>query len=256
MRSAVVKTAAVVPKLREWKADLHLHTCLSPCAELEMVPTAIVRQAKVQGLDLVAICDHNTLANARAVAAAGARESLAVVPGIEVTTREEVHVLGLFEPEMDLEGFQALVEQNLSGENDDEAFGLQVVVDEWDEPVAIETSLLIGATSLTLEETVDAIHEFGGLAVAAHIDREGFGLIGQLGFVPPGLDLDALEVSFRASHEEWHTERQDFPVITSSDAHRLDDIGRSSTSFLGSQASFEEIGLALKQEQGRKVVIG
>ena len=241
--------------LREWKADLHLHTCLSPCGELEMVPTAIVRQAKASGLDLVAICDHNTVANAGAVVRVGERESLAVIPGIEITTREEVHVLGLFESEQDLAGLESLIEESLSGENDEVAFGLQVVVDEWDEPVAIETSLLIGATSLTLEETVDAIHDFGGLAVAAHIDREGFGLIGQLGFIPPGLPLDAVEVSPRASHQEWDREWSDFPVITSSDAHCLEDIGRSTTAFLAREATLEEIGKALKQEQGRKVVV-
>ena len=256
MTDTSMNPVAVVPGLREWKADLHLHTCLSPCGELEMVPTAIVRQAKAQGLDLVAICDHNTLANARAVVQVGERESIAVVPGIEITTREEVHVLGLFEPERDLEGMQALVDHSLSGENDEETFGIQVVVDEWDEPVAIETALLIGATSLTLEETVDAIHEYGGLAVAAHIDREGFGLIGQLGFVPPGLQLDALEVSPRASHQEWDREWQDFPVITSSDAHCLVDIGKSSTSFLCLEATLDEIGMSLQQEQGRRMVVG
>lgn len=220
-----------------------------------MVPTAIVRQAKSVGLDAIAVCDHNSVANALSVARVGERESLAVIPGIEITSREEVHILGLFGSARDLDDIQQLVDANLVGENDEEAFGLQVVVDEWDEPTAIETKLLIGATALRLEEVVDAIHGCGGLAIAAHIDREGFGLVGQLGFIPPRLHLDALEVSARVSHQEWVDKWPDFPVITSSDAHCLVDIGKSSTSFLAAAASLEEIGRAIARENGRKVVI-
>ena len=108
--------------------------------------------------------------------------------------------------------------------------------------------LLIGATDLTLEAAVDAIHGFGGLAVASHIDRQSFGILGQIGFIPEGLPLDALEVSPAA----LSARRDDFPVITSSDAHRLDDIGRSSTVFLLEEPSVEEIGRALRNEGGRR----
>lgn len=242
--------------MRELRADLHLHTCLSPCGGLEMVPTAIVRQAKTVGLDMVAVCDHNSVANVAAVTRVGEREQLCVIPGIEIASREEVHILGLFGPELDRVGLQRLIDDNLEGENEEDAFGLQVVVDEWDEPTDLETRLLIGATTLALEEVVAAIHAFGGLAIAAHIDREGFGLIGQLGFVPQGLPLDALEVSPRASQREWDRRwRGEFPVITSSDAHRLEEIGRSSTLLLAEEASFDEIRKALKGQDGRQVVI-
>jgi predicted metal-dependent phosphoesterase TrpH len=241
--------------MKEIRADLHLHTCLSPCGELEMVPTAIVRQVKAVGLDMIAICDHNSGENARAVIRGGERESVPVIPGIEITTREEVHILGLFRSERALIGIQTLIYNNLPGENDADFFGPQVTVDEWDEPIALNTKLLIGATALTLEEVVGAIHDFGGLAIASHIDREGFGLIGQLGFVPPGLQLDALEVSHRVSHKKWNAEWDAFTVITSSDAHCLGDIGKSPTSFLTSEASFDEIGKALAQQDGRRVVV-
>jgi predicted metal-dependent phosphoesterase TrpH len=221
-----------------------------------MVPTAIVRQAKIVGLDMVAVCDHNSVANVAAVARAGEREQLCVIPGIEIASREEVHVLGLFGPDLDRGGLQRLIDDNLEGENEEDAFGLQVVVDEWDEPTDLETRLLIGGTDLALEEVVATIHAFGGLAIAAHIDREGFGLIGQLGFVPRELPLDALEVSPRASQREWDRRwRGRFPVITSSDAHRLEEIGRSSTFLLAEEASFDEICKALKGQDGRRVVI-
>ena len=220
-----------------------------------MVPTAIIRQVKAVGLDVIAICDHNSVENTLAVAKAGERESVPVIPGVEITSREEVHILGLFGTEQDLLGIQAVIDENLTGENDEDHYGPQVVVDEWDQPIAINTKLLIGATALTLEEVVDAIHRFRGLAIASHIDREGFGIIGQLGFIPPGLPLDAVEVSARASHREWHEEWEAFPVITSSDAHRLSDIGKSSTCFLAREASLDEIRKALARQEGRGIVI-
>lgn len=241
--------------MKEIRADLHVHTSLSPCGELEMVPTAIVEQAKRVGLDMIAICDHNSLENVLAVAKAGEKESVRVIPGIEITTREEVHILGLFHNEQESAGIRSLVDENLTGENDPETFGYQVVVNERDEPVSINTKLLIGATTLSIERVVEAIHECGGTAIAAHIDREGFGIIGQLGFIPPGLKLDALEVSSRACHKEWAEEWNAFPVITSSDAHCLADIGRCSTSFLAEEASLDEIGKALAGQAGRRVLV-
>jgi PHP family Zn ribbon phosphoesterase len=241
--------------MREIKADLHVHTCLSPCGELEMVPRAIVKRVKAVGLDMIAVCDHNSGENALAVMRAAESESISVIPGMEITSCEEVHILGLFNSEEDLASIHMLIDAHLCGENDAEVFGPQVIVDERDEPIALNPKLLIGATSLNLEEVVDAIHSFGGLAVASHIDREGFGLIGQLGFVPPGLKLDALEVSRRVSHRQWAEEWSTFPVITSSDAHCLTDIGKSSTSFLGREASLDELRKALARQGGRRVVI-
>jgi predicted metal-dependent phosphoesterase TrpH len=241
--------------MREIRADLHIHTCLSPCGELEMVPTAIVRQVKALGLDMIAVCDHNSTENALAVMRAGESKSVRVIPGIEITTREEVHILGLFKQEAQLERIQRLVDENLSGENDADAFGPQVVVDQRDEPIDLNTRLLIGATDLRLSDVVDSIHDAGGIAIAAHIDREGFGLIGQLGLIPPGLKLDALEVSPRVSHKEWDEAWPAFPVITSSDAHQLSNIGKSYTSFLVEEANFEEIYKALTGQDGRRILV-
>ncbi|OHB86307.1 MAG: hypothetical protein A2V98_12940, partial [Planctomycetes bacterium RBG_16_64_12] len=217
-----------------------------------MLPTAIVKQAKALGLDMIAICDHNSAENVAAVAEAGRRESISVIPGMEITSREEVHVLGLFKTENELMDMQAVVHGSLPGENNEQAFGPQTVVDQWDRVVGVNRKLLIGATGLTLEEVVAAIHDFGGLAIASHIDRPGFGLIGQLGFVPEGLMLDAVEVSPRAAMRRW----KDFPVVTSSDAHRLEDIGKSFTRFFVEEASMEEIAKALGGEDGRRVSLG
>ena len=237
--------------MKKLRADLHIHTCLSPCADREMVPTAIIRQARAVGLDMIAVCDHNSTENVAAVAEAGRREAVSVIAGIEITSREEVHVVGLFETEEGVAGIQTLVYDNLPGTNDEAAFGPQTVVDEWDRPTGTNTRLLIGATDLTLGRIVEAIHSFGGLAIAAHGDRPSFGLVGQLGFIPEGLRLDALELSPRSPIRQW----DDFPVVTSSDAHGLKDIGRSSTSFFIEGSRFAEIGKALRGQNGRRVAL-
>jgi len=236
--------------MRKVSADLHLHTCLSPCADNQMQATAIVEQAIKVGLDMIGICDHNSAENVAALVKAGAREDLTVIPGMEVTSSEEVHILGLFDSEKDLMLLQDMVYENLPGENSEAAFGSQYVINEWNEPIEINTRLLVGATLLSVEQIVDAIHELSGLAVASHIDRERFGLIGQLGFIPDGLKLDAVEVSTSGAV----TCEYGYPVISSSDAHFLDAIGRNHSCFMVEEASFEEIGKALRQELGRRII--
>jgi len=236
--------------MRKVRADLHLHTCLSPCADTQMQATAIVEQAKKVSLDMIAICDHNSAENVAAVVKAGAREGLAVIGGMEMTSSEEVHILGLFDTQADLMRMQDMVYENLPGENSEEAFGPQLVVDECGNVTGRNRRLLIGATTLTVEQIVDAIHRWAGLAIASHIDRERFSLIGQLGFIPEGLKLDALEVSAASSAVQEYG----YPVITSSDAHFVEDIGRNPTCFMIESASLGEIRKALRRELGRRIV--
>ena len=236
--------------MRKVWADLHLHTCLSPCADMQMQATAIVEQAKKVGLDVIAICDHNSAENVAAVVKAGRREALPVIPGIEITSSEEVHILGLFRTEQDLMAVQQVVYENLPGENSEEAFGPQIIIDEWDNAVGTNNKLLIGATNLSLEKVVETIHRFSGLAIASHVDRERFSLIGQLGFIPEGLQLDAVEVS----KPDAAAKDYGYPVLCSSDAHFLDDIGKNFSCFMAEEASFEEISKALRQELGRRII--
>ena len=160
---------------RTWKADLHIHTCLSPCAEAEMTPEAIVATAASRGLDVIAICDHNSAENVRAVAAAAEGRTLTVMGGMEITSREEVHVLGLFDGSdaAALDALERIVYENLPGENDEATFGEQTVYGEDGSVVGRNTHLLIGATTLSLERVVEAIRDLGGVAIASHIDREG-----------------------------------------------------------------------------------
>ncbi|UCF09839.1 MAG: PHP domain-containing protein, partial [Candidatus Bipolaricaulota bacterium] len=148
--------------------DLHIHTCLSPCASLDMTPRKIVRRACERALGMIAVTDHNSAENAAAVMAAARDTALCVIPGLEVTTAEEAHVLGLFaELEAALSLQEIVYRHLLPGENDEDLFGMQVVANENDEVEGLNKRLLIGATSLTVNQLVEAIHEREGLAVAA-----------------------------------------------------------------------------------------
>ncbi len=236
--------------------DLHVHTCLSPCAEPEMTPRAIVRRAKEQGLDAVAICDHNSAENVGAVKKAGANLGVQVFGGMEICSSEEVHILAFFDNDEALFEMQSIVYDHLFGENDAKYFGEQLILNEYDQVVGSTPRLLIGSTTMGVSEIVETIHGLGGLAVASHVDREAFSMIGQLGFIPEGLPLDALEVSWRCADSEIGDYRKyGFEVLRSSDAHVLQDIGRSFTTFQLETAEFSEVAMALEHVGPRQISI-
>jgi len=243
--------------LRIFKADLHIHTCLSPCADLGMSPGAILEQAARQGLDLIGISDHNSCENALAVMRAGRDRDLKVLPGMEVTSKEEVHILALFDTIESALRLQETVYTHLEGENDPEAFGLQVIVDEHHDVLGFSTRLLAGATKLSVDQVVELIHSLGGLAIASHIDRETFGIIGQLGFIPEELELDALELSPNTDLEEAahrFPEYAGMAFVQSSDAHFPEDIGKVSTALLLAEPTTAEIRKAFRSEDSRRVM--
>jgi PHP family Zn ribbon phosphoesterase len=236
--------------VKEWQADLHIHTCLSPCAERGMSPAAVVRESCIRGLHVIAVCDHNSAENVKAARAAARNTGLAVLGGMEICTKEEVHVLGIFDKENALGRAQDIVYENLSGENDPETFGEQVVMNERGEVIGYNTKLLIGATSLSLAEAVRTIHDLGGIAIASHVDRPSFSVISQLGFIPADLGLDGAEVCSGVVPEM--PER--LAVIRSSDAHRPEEIGKRRTSFLLEKPAVVEIQMALHRIDGRRIL--
>lgn len=240
--------------MKEFKADLHIHTCLSPCAGLEMSPRNIVSEAKRKGLHVIGICDHNSAENVPAVAARAAPEGICVIGGMEVTSREEVHILALFDNRECLFSLQEVVYWNLHGTNDEKLYGEQVIVNEEEEVVGFSDRLLIGATDIAVGALVDLIHSLDGLAIAAHVDREGFGIIGQLGFIPPDLPLDALELADPSNRDRLPQPGR-LPLLTSSDAHELKDIGRSTTTLRMEATNLGEIRLCLSGADGRAVRI-
>ncbi|KPJ59307.1 MAG: hypothetical protein AMJ46_11745 [Latescibacteria bacterium DG_63] len=241
--------------LRTLRADLHVHTCLSPCADLEMSPRAIAEQAKIKEIDILGICDHNSAENVAALVKAAEAYKISVLPGLEITSQEEVHVLALFDELEPALRLQEIIYENLPGKNDEDAFGMQVVVNADGEVLRFSNKLLIGASTLTIEEVTETIHSLDGLAIASHIDREGFSLIGQLGFVPEHLKLDALEISPAIKYEEALAKfNPSLPVTCSSDAHFLKDIGTGFTSFRIEGATTQEIRKALLGQDGREVI--
>lgn len=237
--------------MRGYRADLHIHTCLSPCAELEMMPSAIVEAAARKHLDLIGICDHNAAANTPAAVRAAEGSRVAVVPGMEITTREEVHVVALFDDCEAALKMQDLVLDHLPGENDAEFFGQQVVLDEAERPIGFCPNLLIGATTLGISDVIDAIHAFGGCAIAAHVDRDRFSIISQLGFLPPHIGLDGLEYTHRiglnAARERFGDGGR-WEFVCSSDAHRLTEIGQGCCRVRGPHATASGVRAALRRQ--------
>ena len=242
--------------MKLFNADLHIHTCLSPCSDWEMSPKKIVRKSIEQQLDIIAICDHNSAENVQAAMSLGAELGLCVLPGMEICSKEEVHILGIFSAAEQALAMQEFVYSHLPGENKVKLFGYQVVVNENDEVQGEVSRLLIGASQLSLQDIVMKIRTLGGLSIASHIDRPAFSLIGQLGFIPADLPLDGLEVSYRMPLSKVREKIPgvlNWPCISSSDAHFLDDIGKVKTVFTLESPTFGEICLAFKEKDGRRI---
>jgi len=244
--------------LREFHADLHIHTCLSPCASLDLSPRNIVDRAKFQGLDVIAITDHNTAKNVQVVMRLGEKGGIKVIPGMEVQSREEIHLLTLF-PDWPAaaswaeEVFRSLPEMN----NDPLIFGDQPIVDEDGNILEFESRLLLNSLRLSAEEIIRLVAGKGGLTIPSHFDRGSFSLLSQLGFIPPNMPLEALEVSrSRISYPEgvWRDGPRTLPLIASSDAHRPEEIGSGRTIFLMAEAALDELRLAFRNQEGRRLV--
>ena len=244
--------------LKRFKADLHIHSCLSPCSDWAMSPKKIVQQSLDVGLDLIALCDHNSAENAAATMREGNRQGVVVLPGMEICSKEEVHILALFDELGPALEMQAHVYANLPGENKTEVFGFQVIANEQDEVIGENPRLLIGATRLGLHHIVDKTHVLGGINISCHVDRPAYGIINQLGFIPEDLNLDGLEVSHRIKLAEAARTIPgigSFSCVTASDAHFLNDIGKACTVFELAEPSLAEIRLALAGKEGRRILV-
>ncbi len=223
------------------RADLHVHSCLSPCGDLRSSPSAIAAAAREAGLQMLALTDHNTAENAPAFATACRREGVVPVFGAEATSSEEAHVLGLFADSGSAVEFGRRLYGTLPAAQFDPArYGDQVVVD--DQEIIVETldRLLIGASTYSLSELGRLIHELGGLFVPAHIDRTMFSVWSQLGFLPPG-PYDAVE----RTAESGRIDTGDLVVVSNSDAHVPEHIARRFFSFEADEPTFAELARAL-----------
>ena len=242
--------------LKTYVAELHAHTVLSPCAEVEMIPPLIVQEALARGINLIAITDHNACANVAAVQQAAAEAGLVVLPGLEVQTREEVHVLCLFDTLPQALAWEADVRAALPPlENEAEHFGEQFVVDAAGDFVRRETQLLLTSTHFSIEEVCERVERLGGITIPAHVDRKAFGLIANLGLVPPGLPVAALEVS-RHLHPfdapKQYPQLRGYPLVQGGDAHRLEEMLGANV-FRLEAPTVAELRLALRHEAQREI---
>jgi len=212
--------------------DFHIHTALSPCASDDMTPNDIVGMAVLNGLDLIAVTDHNSLSNASAVVKAAQTintqqdKELIVLPGIEVSTAEEVHVICLFSELGSAHNFEAELSPYFSTlKNRVDIFGNQILYNEEDNIIGEEERMLIAPTTISFDSLYRLVHKFGGAFIPAHIDRDSFSVLSNLGFLPPHLNISTLEISLGGLEKGFDKQNKelldDHKVIYSSDAHQL-----------------------------------
>jgi len=244
--------------MKVFNADLHIHTVLSPCGSLEMSPKTIVQTAKAKKIDIIGITDHNSTRQCRVVASEAQKAGLTVFCGAEVTTKEEVHCLVFFENFEKLDEFQHFLDTNLPDiKNNVDLFGYQVVVNEDEEIVYEEEKLLISAINRSIDQVEQEVHRLEGIFIPAHVNRAKFSLISQLGFIPPDLKFDALELS---KHMDTSAFMKSYPylrnatIIRNSDAHQPEAIGSIFSKLVMESADFNEFRMAISKTGGREVI--
>ncbi len=208
------------------RMELHVHSVLSPCASLEMIPPLIVEKSLDAKIDIIALTDHNSASNVPAVLEAAAGTGLKVFPGMELETAEEIHVICLFDTLAQLQAFEKIVNVHLPDyKNNEDFFGSQLVVDKDGNFLRKEERLLHTASTLTIFEAQKVVHDLGGLFIPAHVEREENGMLPRLGGVPPELHLSIVEISSYESTPEvrklW-PDLKDIHIIKNGDAHDLD----------------------------------
>lgn len=244
--------------MKTLRADLHVHTVLSPCADIEMIPPLIVEETVQQGIQLIAITDHNATANIAAVQRAAQGTGLTVLPGMELQTREEVHVLCLFDTLEQAQALQTWVDQHYPDQlNNPDFFGEQFVVDETGDFIRREDRLLLTSVNVSLTEAWQQVTDLGGLFIPAHVNRSANGLIAQLGLVPTDITIEALEISRHLRPQEASIkfpQLTGYPLIQDGDVHFLDGF-LGSTHWQLEEVTTGELRQAIHAENGRSVWI-
>jgi len=245
--------------MREFRADLHIHTVLSPCAGLDMSPENIVTNALKNKLDFIGITDHNSTRNCEAVSKAATRSNIFVLPGCEINTSEEVHVLAFFPDTKTMKTFQHFIDRHLPPiMNHPDLFGYQVIVDEYANIKGYEKKYLGSALHAGIEEVEKKVHTLNGIFIPAHVDRPVTSIYSQLGFIPEGLQFEALQISKRASEAEIRKKysiKEEISVVKFSDSHYPGNVGEVCTIFNMEEISFSEIKKALLKIDHRNTVI-
>lgn len=231
--------------MRWYKADLHVHSVLSPCSGMEMSPRSMMQKAKENGIEIIAVTDHNSMANCRIYEKAAQEFNIAFIYGVEVQSAEEVHIIALFDNWEEAREFnRKLFDSLLSFKNDPDFFGDQVVLDEKESIVRTVNKALINSSVWTFETIVKKVRKHKGFAFPAHVDVTPHSLLGQLGVIPSGLDIKAVGITAGCDVDsllQHYPFLQNYTLIRSSDAHCLQDLGSGSTEFLLEEPTLQEI---------------
>ncbi len=229
--------------------DLHIHSALSPCGDNDMTPNNIVNMSILKGLDVIAITDHNACGNVRA-AMKVADNKIIVIPGMEIETAEEVHMVSLFPDIESAEEMERIIRKNsIPVENKIDIFGNQYYMDENDEIIGEEPNLLVTATGLDIYSVVNNVKDLGGVVYPAHIDRSSYSVLSNLGFIPPDLNFTTVEITAK-NRAKMEPEYSDYDIVTSSDAHYLWDISEKTYDLDISDKNIDEI---LSKLSGKKI---
>ena len=208
--------------------DLHMHSCLSPCGDMDMTPNNLVNMAKLLGLDVIALTDHNTCLNCEAAMAVGDEIGLLVIPGMELTTAEDIHAVCLF-PTLDkaLAFSQYVDEHRVHVRNKAHIYGRQVIMDAEDEEIGEIEDLLLPASFIGISEAYSTAKMFGGICYPAHIDRDSYSILSVLGEIDPYCGFKTFELADISKSDELkklHPILNEMNIVTCSDAHYLENM--------------------------------
>ncbi len=245
--------------MQSLRADLHIHSVLSPCGGLEMSPNSIMQRLKQFGIQWLAITDHNSMANCPAYQKVAEKEGLFFTWGVEIQSVEEIHLLAYFDDSSSAEKFNTeLYESLFPLDNDPDFFGDQVIIDENENILRVEPRALINSSEWNLNTVVEKVQAYNGLVVPAHIDSSVNSILSQLGFMPEVPQFQLFGISACLDVKSWVQDNpyfKDKVFLRASDAHYLNDIGKGYSIITVEKPAVQELFLAAKGCGRRKIEI-
>lgn len=208
--------------------DFHTHSCLSPCGDNDVTPYNLVNMAKLLGLDIIALTDHNTCENCASAVKAGEAIGLTVIPGMELCTSEEVHVVCLFPDVESAMNFSDYVISSMPPvKNRPDIFGEQLIMDETDNVIGRQEKLLTIASAISISDVCRTVEDYGGVCYPAHIDRSSYSVLSNLGMITEDMGFSAVEMTAEADRETLlrnHPILNGVQIFVDSDAHYLENM--------------------------------
>ncbi|MBS4537189.1 PHP domain-containing protein [Clostridium sp. D2Q-11] len=224
--------------------DLHIHSALSPCGDDSMTPNNIVNMAYLKGLDILAITDHNSYYNVETLIELGKSKDILVIPGMEVTTLEDIHLLCYFDSINSLKEFGEKIFNSLpSIDNNKELFGNQLILDKEDNVIGEIQKLLINGSEFSIDRIYTMVEEKNGVVIPAHVDKKSYSILSVLGFIPEQFNVKFVEIKNKSYCNKLI---ESYRYIYNSDAHYLGDINEATNQLDIKEKSIGEVLKYLK----------